>query len=394
MAVLAEEWMPRARRLAEELVSAGKLWSAPWREAVCAVPRHELAPDLLRRDPDGLWQRLDTTTEQGRREWLDQVYSNTTLLTAVADGAEPGSLRSSSSMPGLMTRMLETLDVHAGARVLEIGTGTGYNAALLAHRLGDDHVFSVDVEPDLVDVARQRLARIGYHPVLVATDGAAGLPEHAPFDRIIATCSVPAVPWAWVEQTRPGGVILTDLKTAQGAGSLIRLTRYADRAEGRFDPTYAAFMALRHHPADQDPHRSRPRRDRTTEPVQRTTTLDPRTPWNSLVVWFLASFVLGADLSLGYSRFHDGQPTATFITVRDGSWAEITLAADHEVHQVTEGGPRRIWRIVEDAHAMWTTLGQPGWDRFGLTVTEDHQQIWLDNPASPQSWPLRPALGM
>jgi hypothetical protein len=77
-------------------------------------------------------------------------------------------------------------------------------------------VFSADIEPDLVELARQRLARIDYHPTLVAADGATGLAEHAPFDRIIATCAVPALPWAWVQQTNPGGVILTDLKIARG----------------------------------------------------------------------------------------------------------------------------------------------------------------------------------
>jgi len=60
----------------------------------------------------------------------------------------PGG-RSSTSMPCLMTRMLETLDVRDGHDVLEVGTGTGYNAALLCHRIGDQHVFSVDIEPDL-----------------------------------------------------------------------------------------------------------------------------------------------------------------------------------------------------------------------------------------------------
>jgi protein-L-isoaspartate(D-aspartate) O-methyltransferase len=252
----------------------------------------------------------------GRQQWLDQVYSNTALLTAVAGTPESGALRSSSSMPGLMTRMLETLDVRDGHRVLEIGTGTGYNAGLLAHRLGDANVFSVDIEPDLVELARDRLARIGYHPTLVVADGAAGLPAHAPFDRMIATCAVPAVPWPWVTQTRLGGVILTDLKPALGAGSLVRLTRYSDRAEGRFDPTYAAFMGLRHQPAQQTPAQRKPRKQRTDEPEHRTTTLDPHTPWES--------------------------------------------------------------------------LDRPGWDRFGLTVTQDHQRVWLDTPTSGYTWPLSP----
>ncbi|MGH3978668.1 MAG: ATP-grasp peptide maturase system methyltransferase [Pseudonocardiaceae bacterium] len=392
MTVLADDWTARARQLADQLAAAGKLTSPAWREAVCAVPRHEFVPDVFRRSPDGTWQRLDTVTVRGRRQWLDQVYSNTALLTALAETPASTTLRSSSSMPGLMTRMLEALDVHDGHRVLEIGTGTGYNAALLCHRLGDANVFSVDIEADLVGTARQRLARLGYHPTLVAADGAAGLPDHAPFDRIVATCAVPAVPWVWVTQTRPEGIILTDLKPAQDAGSLVRLTRYPDRAEGRFNSTYASFMALRHQPAEQAPHREQSREDRTREPEYRTTTLHPRTPWDSLVVWFLASFDLGAEVSLGYCRPDvTWKPTATSITVGDGSWAEITLADDHGVRQVAEGGPRRVWRIVEDAHATWEMLGRPGWDRFGLTVTEKDQRVWLDAPTSDHTWRLASA---
>jgi protein-L-isoaspartate O-methyltransferase len=127
---------------------------------------------------------------------LELVYSDTTLITAVADYAERGVQIpvSSSSKPDLMVRMLEELDVTDGDRVLEIGTGTGYNAALLCHRLGSQNVFSVDVDPALIAAARSRLARLGYHPTLAAADGAAGIAEHAPYDRIIATCSVPVIP--------------------------------------------------------------------------------------------------------------------------------------------------------------------------------------------------------
>jgi hypothetical protein len=150
---------------------------------------------------------------------------------------------------------------------------------------------------------------------------AEGLPEHAPLDRIIATCAVPEVPWAWMEQTRPGGIIIADVKIALGAGSLVHLTRYPDRAEGCFDPTYAAFMGLRHHPEPAHPV---------------------------------------------------GIP-----------------ADDHETYQVIEGGPRQVWRIIEEAHALWTTLDQPAWERFGLTVTENHQQVWLDTPASAHTWPAK-----
>ncbi|HEX2298894.1 MAG TPA: protein-L-isoaspartate(D-aspartate) O-methyltransferase, partial [Pseudonocardiaceae bacterium] len=224
---------------------------------------------------------------------------------------------------------------------------------------------------------------------LVATDGAAGLPEHAPFDRIIATCAVPSIPLTWVRQTSPGGVILADLKPAPGAGSLIRLTRYPDRAEGRFDPTYAAFMDLRHQSADQLTDRPPSPERAPGEPERRTTTLDPRTPWTSLVAWFIATFTLGPGISIGYDRPDENwKPTVTSVATGDGSWAEVALADDHGTHQVLEAGPRRVWHLVEQAHSLWTALGQPGWDRFGLTVTDNSQHVWIDNPAGRHIWPL------
>ncbi|ASO19494.1 methyltransferase of ATP-grasp peptide maturase system [Actinoalloteichus hoggarensis] len=378
------DWQPHAARLADELAAAGKLTSPEWRAAVAAVPRHHLVPAYYQHTPGG-WERIDTASEAG----LATVYSNTVLLTAVDDTGSGTVIRSSATQPGLMTRMLESLDLSDGQRVLEIGTGTGYNAALLSHRLGDDRVFSIDVEPDLLALARERLAGLGRRPTLVAGDGAAGLPEYAPFDAVIATCAVPAVPWAWVEQTRVSGVILTDLKIAVGAGSLVRLTRLAAKhAEGRFDPVYAAFMDLRRQ-AGAVPERMRVRRDHAES--RRCTRLDPRIPWNNLVVWFLASFALGPGIAHGYTGEDTARPpTAVWIATADGSWAEVTLSATEDGHTVAEGGPRRLWSILEDTHQQWCDLDEPAWDRFGLSVTPGRQTLWLDHPDSEHTWPVHP----
>jgi protein-L-isoaspartate O-methyltransferase len=193
-------------------------------------------PVIYDQDPDtGEWLTHDASDPA----WQERIYAKRGLFTKIGEGTGSWGTAvvglSSTSTPGLMTRLLETLDIHEGHDVLEIGTGTGYNAALLAHRLGAEHVFSVDIDRELVDLVRDRLARIGYRPTLVVADGADGLPEHAPYDRIIATCSVPAIPWAWLEQTRVGGLILADLKLSVHAGNLVLLTRLAGRAEGRFD---------------------------------------------------------------------------------------------------------------------------------------------------------------
>jgi len=93
--------------------------------------------------------------------------------------------------------------------VLEIGTGTGYNAALFAHRLGPDAVTTIDLDRELTEVARAHLDAYGTpaaRAVAVVTgDGALGCPQRAPYDRLIATCELPQIPGAWLAQVRPGG---------------------------------------------------------------------------------------------------------------------------------------------------------------------------------------------
>lgn len=137
----------------------------------------------------------------------------------------------------------------------------------------------------------------------------------------------------------------------------------------------------------------RPVKDRSGTPRQRLSTLDPNTPWNALLVWFLAGFDLGPGIGLGYCHPDDaGRPTASSLTTTDGSWAEITLADDDGTHEVLEGGPRSVWRLVETAHETWTDLGRPGWERFGLTVTPDRQVVWFDTPSGTHQWPLADGL--
>lgn len=99
------------------------------------------------------WTRVDSD----HPAYYDTVYANTTLVTALADlGAGSDEPVCSSSQPSLMIRMVEALELRDGQRVLEIGTGTGYNAAWLSHRLGEANVFSVDVDADLVATATGR----------------------------------------------------------------------------------------------------------------------------------------------------------------------------------------------------------------------------------------------
>lgn len=375
---MTEPWTAKAARLAAVLVEMGKLRSSVWRAAVENTPRHLLVPECFRLDPDtGEWTRHRLDGEAG----MDLVYSNTALFV-MPDGC------SSSSMPGLMVRMLEDLHVSEGDRVLEIGTGTGYNAALLCHRLGDCRVFSVDVEPTLVTLARERLAAIGYRPVVATRDGVAGLPEHAPFDRVIATCSVPRVPWPWVAQTSLGGRLLVDLKIGKLAGNLVQLVRTGpDTAEGRFDRTYGSFMGIRSRLFTGPP--VAPVAPTVEERAERSSSLDLARPWENTVVWFLAALTMPAVTGFGLRGATGPAPATVIINASGGSRCEVTPLVGG-VRRVRERGAE-IWSHVERAHEMWQALGRPGWERFGLSVVADCHVAWLDRPGGRHHWMLSPA---
>lgn len=232
-------------RLVREIAASGA-WTEDqaWREAFEEVPRHLFVPYYYVATGSGHERLWGEDPDPARRErWLRGAYADAPLATRVRDG----ELVSSSSQPSLMARMLEALSVgdvlagRGGCDVLEIGAGTGYNAALLAHRLGERHVTTVDLDPEITESARRHLAAAGYRPAVVTGDGAGGCPERAPYDRIIATCALPSVPRAWLAQCRPGALVLAPLATG-----LIALTvRDAEHAEGRFLRTPAYFVPLR-----------------------------------------------------------------------------------------------------------------------------------------------------
>ncbi|WP_415950420.1 methyltransferase domain-containing protein [Streptomyces sp. KLOTTS4A1] len=220
-----------------------------WRETFMAVPRHLFVPYYYASVLGG-YERLwgEDPSEARRARWLEGVYSDAPLATRVRDG----ELVSSSSQPSLMAKMLAELDVRDGQSVLEIGAGTGYNAALLSHRLGDGLVTTVDLDPEITEAARAHLDRAGYHPAVVTGDGARGCPARAPYDRIIATCTLATVPRPWLEQCRAGARILAPMAT----GLILLTVRDAGHAQGRFLHTPAYFVPLRGG-ANPDPERPR-----------------------------------------------------------------------------------------------------------------------------------------
>ncbi|MEU7040017.1 rRNA adenine N-6-methyltransferase family protein [Streptomyces varsoviensis] len=223
----------------------------PWlREAFLAVPREEFVPERVwwaHPRTDGLYHVIDRADRP--RSWLKAVYLPlAALITQIADGRirpEDGptaraDFTSSLSCPAVVVDMLHHLDLHPGDRVLEVGTGSGYNTALLTRRAG--RVVSVEIDPRLAARAAATLHRPGHapQPLVMCADGEQGHAAGSPYDRILSTAAVRAIPPAWPRQARTGGVIVTPLATPFASDALCRL-----ECDGRGGATGTLIKSVR-----------------------------------------------------------------------------------------------------------------------------------------------------
>ncbi|MGH3867869.1 MAG: methyltransferase domain-containing protein [Pseudonocardiaceae bacterium] len=373
--------MTTTERLAVELAS--KI-PAGWADVISAVDRAKFIPARVWvYDEANTPRPLDRDTDP--RWWRRVVHSDTAIMTQFDNGAtvwpEITGMHptSSASQPSLVLDMLAALDAREGHRVLEIGTGTGYHAALLAARLGDDAVTSIEIDATVAQQARAHLAAAGRTPTVITGDGAAGYPGSAPYDRIIATASVRPgeLPYSWVTQTRPGGIILTPWGPDYHNGVLARLTVASDgTASGRLSGNLA-FMRLR---AQQDTLCPLDEGE-TGEAVETTTSL-----WVYEVVGeFSGALTVGLLVPHCHKIVEDDPDDAYHHLVRvhdpiTGSWATVDVHRGPTAHPVRQHGPRRLWDEIERAHAWWVTHHRPTYTRLGITVTDTQQWTWLDHP--------------
>ncbi|MER6140354.1 methyltransferase domain-containing protein [Streptomyces sparsogenes] len=362
--------------LARRLASDGRLQPA-WRDAFTRVDRAAFLPERVWvRAADG-YEPVDRAAEPER--WQALAYSDEALVTQVEDPPGAAVARtpsSSASMPSVVATMLQALDVHDGQRVLEIGAGTGYNAALLSARLGSRQVTTIEVDPVLADRARAGLKAAGYRPAVVTADGAEGWPPGAPYDRVVATCAVHDVPRAWIEQTAPGGVVVLPWGTALRNGVLLRLAvERGPDGPVACGPVVgdSAFMWMR---------AQAPQRDVMAvvqgEPHHGGTRLDPSFLGDD-DAWFAAGVLVpGCRSAVG--RGPGGEWTLWLADAATGSWASVDYEPGATVYGTEQHGPRMLWNELEAAHAWWTRAGRPARTRFGLTVTTTGQRVWLDHP--------------
>jgi protein-L-isoaspartate(D-aspartate) O-methyltransferase len=218
-------------RLVDELRASGRLTSRPVEAAFRAVPRHVFLPQIVP---------------------ASQAYQDEAVVIKTDEGGLPVS---SSSQPAIMAIMLEQLGVAEGQRVLEIGTGTGYNAALMTHLVGPEgSVVTVDIDPDLAVRARANLIAAGYPDVIVICgDGGFGAREFAPYDRIIVTAGAADLAPAWLAQLGPGGRIALPL-SVRGMQLCIALERAGDRCWRSIATCRCGFIRMAGSYASTEPY--------------------------------------------------------------------------------------------------------------------------------------------
>jgi protein-L-isoaspartate O-methyltransferase len=353
--------------------------SEQWLPAFEAVPRHRFIPDRVWRiTPESGGWLLPLDRADQPEEWLRIVYADAPVDTQVDDGAATDrgwEVTSSASQPSVVASMLTSARAEPGMRVLEIGTGTGWNAALLAHQLGDRAVTTVDVDPTISEQAQRCLVEFGLPGVcVIAGDGARGWPAGALYDRIIATVGVHTVPPSWVSQTVAGGHIVVPMVGPWQPPGVAALDVIEDGiATGRW-VSPAMFMGLR---ADRTARaRAWPGIGKSPE-ARGTTDIHPWQLSGNRDSAVAIGQRLNGECSWTYQPDR-GQDTGVLWLLDPGSrsWASVSLE-DSVGYDVEQAGPRRLFDEVEAAYRWWQRAGEPTVGDWLVTVTPAGQEITL-----------------
>jgi methyltransferase of ATP-grasp peptide maturase system len=258
--------------------------------------------------------------------------------------------------------MLEDLTIDDGMNVLEIGTGTGYSTALLCARLGEYNVTSIEVDSDVAIRAHVALERVGYSTWTVTGDGLLGHPRRAPYDRIIATCAVRRIPYTWIRQTRPGGVILATVGSWSYGTGLARLTVGDDGTATGHIIRRASFMPARAHALEPLSG------DFTARTAYADTERTARISPDALADWMPAFLAQLAAPGTRLVRAVGGGGTVVYLFDTDReSFAALTPTGGGWT--VRQGGPVAVWDAIEQALTAWQDTGRPGIDAVRMRVT-------------------------
>ncbi|UGQ14748.1 protein-L-isoaspartate(D-aspartate) O-methyltransferase [Yinghuangia sp. ASG 101] len=342
--------------------------------AVRAIPRELFVPDGYFMTVAGSMPTAFRPVMPEDDDWREQCYARVPLVTQIAGTINPRDVHgeivreptSSMSDPSLVTLTLEEADLRPGLRVLELGAGTGWQAALLSRIVGEDNVVTVETDPTIARRAQIHLYGAGHHPEIIEGDGRAGYPAGGPYDRILATFGVARIYPAWLEQVKPGGIIMANLRGRLEPSGLVRLVRQDDgTAVGGFISESSYMQARQEAPSAHlmlpDPSTGR----------TRPTSLDPKTLHDNAARLVTESVAGGLQWLAGLD-VGDG-PADWFVDTDTGAYAVVR----ETVHgfSVTEDPAHPVWGAIETALAAWRDAGEPETTRLFVTASVDGHTI-------------------
>ncbi|MFI6981699.1 methyltransferase domain-containing protein [Embleya sp. NPDC050154] len=324
--------------------------------------------------------------------WIGTAYEDRTLVTQVGelhadtagDDVTPPSDRpptSSTTLPSLVLRMFDVAEIEEGMKVLDLGTGSGYSAALLGHRLGDDRVLSVDVDEYLVSAARRRLATFGRAPRMTTIDATHALPEDG-FDRAVAMFSTRTIPSTWLAAVRSGGVIST---TLAGTSLHLRVTvTDATHAHGRVASHGARFMPVRSGPEDGSALHRVYLAARTADGDE-VRAFDGDVP-NIRDDWRLALLLELLQPAVDHRWIDLDDRSMVWLLHASGSWARAEVPKFGGRPTVHSSGPLDLWGHLDRARHLTSEHGPIEPSSLHVEIDSHDQRItW---PAGGLSFPL------
>ncbi len=351
--------------------------------AMASIPRHSYTDRFWATPPESAWTpqnvREFVVTDDADDETLRVVYDASTAL-ATRGPIDVPRATSSLSAPIIVALMLAELHLTPGLRVLEIGAGSGYNAALMANLVGDPAcVTALDIDRLLVNQTIDRLDRLGYGAMTVrCADGALGAPDRAPFDRIVATVGCADLSPDWVAQLAPGGQMLVPLEH----GPLHPRVLVQDDGDltGRFTGQ-SGFVAIQGQqntghlwPTETTPPTTSGAEALPSALLHALPPLDPAHPGRRHAMWNFAMYLAIRDRRVsGVGLLESGS---------------VAMLKDSHVVFGGTGGSDLKARLLGIA-GDWLNLGSPGLDRYAMRfspLTARHHDPVGESLMGP--WPI------
>lgn len=372
--------------LVTSLRNAGSLSSSTVEQALLHVQREAFIPFFYVQnmvDQAMAWEKVGSQ-QTTPKEYLEQIYRDQSLVTKIDERNWPVS---SSSQPSVMAEMLEALDVHPGQRILEIGTGTGYNAALLAQLTGDPAcVVTIEYDAELAENARKALEQVvGSGVTVITDDGFRGWEQGAPYDRVIATASVPTLPTAWIEQLQVGGKLVMHLQGTLNASGFLIVEKTLDGIDSHFLAQCWHFMPL----VTEQLSMSQPSIAKLAQqPCLESFVLPkghlfPDQLFDMTFRWFLQWRIPGCKISKQRQTQRATGMIITTISFIDTRRAGLVRLQQGKAESWNGNvyGSANLWQEIRQAYEDFHALGEPHSQDYHLTI-EDTRPVLNVGPST------------